>query len=73
MGLCPLCSPGVEEAAEGGNGPPGQGEGGQAAHTRLVQGPASLYSRSVPVHLDGIDAVLGPALALQEGAVFLEL
>lgn len=34
---------------------------------------AGLYSRSVPVHLDGVDAVLGPAPTLQEGAVLQEL
>lgn len=32
-----------------------------------------LYSRSIPIHLDGIDTALGPAPALQEGAVFHEL
>lgn len=32
-----------------------------------------LYSRSIAIHLDGVDAALGPAPALQEGAVFHEL
>ena len=30
-------------------------------------------SRSVSVHLDGVDAVLGEAAALQEGAVVADL
>lgn len=37
------------------------------------QRPHGLYSRSVPVHLDGVDAALGPAPTLQERAVLLEL
>lgn len=35
--------------------------------------PCGLHSRSVPVDLDGVDGVLGPALTLQERAVFLQL
>lgn len=32
-----------------------------------------LYSRSVPIHLDGVDTVLGPAPTLKEGTLALEL
>lgn len=32
-----------------------------------------LYLRSIPVHLDGVDTALGPAPALQEGAILHEL
>ena len=35
--------------------------------------PRGLYSRSVPVHLDGVDTVLGPAPTLKERTVVLEL
>ena len=37
------------------------------------QQPGGFYSRSVPIRLDGVDTVLGPAPTLKEGTVFLEL
>lgn len=37
------------------------------------QWPCGVYSRSIPVHLDGIDTVFGPAPTLKEGTVVLEL
>lgn len=79
----PRCLTGVEEAAEGVPGLPrcwGRARPAASPHTWLCRAqpgrgrrPCGLYSRAVPIHLDGVDTVLGPAPALQEGTVVLKL
>lgn len=48
-------------------------QGLMAIHPTKPVWKPQLYSRSVPIHLDGVDTALGPASALQEGAILHEL